>query len=272
MKKPATNTVTLPMSEFKPLPGNKYSPPQDQGTVSVTGSSNNNLDDKFGLFSSGPPAPLQQPLPSSNTSVVSSQGWETIPQSLSSKLLSTAVTTSGESSTRALSVAPVTTTSSMVTSSAFDDILPPELVSLRHKDSDSATGLQEGSALGMVNKKPSPKAEPKLTKKMTGLEILEEEMNRAATSAESSKPPSFPLQSLVPEPVGPNSATSLDSFGEFESFSGSKEKGDDLESTSGSLTGLVGHNKVRVVMNNTCTLIRLSSRCKRVNTLCWFVH
>ena len=100
--------------------------------------------------------------------------------------------------------------------------------------------------------KPPSEPQPKVTKKhLTGLEILDEEMNSRLTAQAVPSLPVLPTKSLVPEPVGQvGSTTSLEGFGDFEGYAGGKGKKDDtnadVDSNSGSVTSLTGWSKVGV--------------------------
>ena len=123
------------------------------------------------------------------------------------------------------------------------------------------------SLLGDFNLGPS-KSSPKSSKKVTtkaasGLELLEEEFSNRILSSRQDKdtpppaPPPLALSpTLVPEPSGPGSATSLDKFGEFEGYCAAK--GDGLECQSGSATSF---GKVRQTSVHTTVLCCCSWYC-----------
>lgn len=207
--------------------------------------------DEFGEFASMPPALAPSvpptgpaPLPTGHTPPTTGNqqagGWADFAQ----------MPFSTTGSTQPLAVPSVLLPSSTATSSgttvsttAFDDILPSEFAAAKSRP--KATTLPAES-----DSKPSPEPQPKLTKHLTGLEILDEEMNNRLTAAQAVPSlPVLPTKSLVPEQVG--STTSLEGFGDFEGYTGeSRRQGDanaggaDAGSNAGSVTSLTGWSKV----------------------------
>ena len=137
------------------------------------------------------------------------------------------------------------TATALTATSAFDDLLPAELAILKNQESSNSNKNLNVEVKSTPDT--SPETNPKLTKQLTGLEILEEKFsNRLTSSSEPSGSSLFPVQSLVPETASSKSATSLDNFGDFEGYSEDKRKGDDgLECNSGSTTSFTGYTKVQ---------------------------
>lgn len=258
--------------------GGKSSSRSGGGGGSVLQGEGKELEDDFGLFSSGPP-PLSTSALTSSMDEKKEQGWAdfvqfpsqpaTLPQqSASSSSLGalslgptrTPVATSfgtsfapaiptfgtgltlGTSFTPTtmstlgigLSTATATSTSTTSSVSTLDNLPVLGLGAKPEETSDLA------SLLGDLNFNPPssvPETKRKGGKALTGLQILEEEFsNRLLSSSQQQDlAPSLSMSpSLIPTAAGPGSTSSLDKFGEFESFS--VGKGDGLESASGSMT------------------------------------
>lgn len=235
------------------VPSSKETPPQQ-------GASGGGLDDEFGSFSSGPMPPQSSSFPITSQQAPI-QGWadfssfgslpvasqalaagdipsiEPVSTGYGASAVSGAVTTTVSAVSTIASA--VSTPHTTISTTAFDDILPKEL--MKSKKTEVVTESAAASSPTTRVKKP--------TRQMTGLEILEEEMSNrlSSSSAQSQAPPptTNPAQSLVPEPVGgtgSGSTSSLENYGDFEGYSGKKLIGGGLESHSGSN---IGRTKVR---------------------------
>ena len=121
--------------------------------------------------------------------------------------------------------------------SAFDSLLPPELLPSKAPKSpepvvpSSTLGSLESKPsvttaptdldFGMFESEPSPESKQKIKKQLTGLEVLEEEFSARVSAKAASALASASIQApLVPE------SAPLDEFGDFEAYSspGKEEK------------------------------------------------
>ena len=195
-----------------------------------------NEEDEFSSFSSAPPIPaaqvstLPRTLPSLSAPPTSflpplvlqsnvppplsddDQGWADFAQA-----------SYVSQSIPVVSAGPPTT---VAATSAFDDILPKELALATRK-------AQPTTSEAKSTPEATPKTTPKLVTKMSGLDILDDEMSRRIAS---SAIPNH-AQSLVPETLSHvSSSSSLDNM--------TKWGWDEVMGDSGSVTSLTGRAKV----------------------------
>ena len=247
------STSQLATSSSRYVESNLSTVPNSQGSAGVSGiqgPSDGSLDDDFGAFSSGPMPPQSSGVPTkpSASDTSSGGGWanfDSMPPPLPPSTSSSSFTAPASASNSTSGTQSFMTTSTAPSDNAgvFDDPLLKDLQ------------LDKDLKLESHPEKASPETQPKkVAKQLSGLEILDEEMsNRLSAASNEPKdpaPPSLvPLStlSLVPEPAGPSSSsTSLEKFGEFETYSaGAKEKGEESEGgVSGSSPGVTARSKV----------------------------
>ena len=224
-----------PLEPLAPLASGSSSSLGSKPASEGTGpASSGELIDDFGDFSSGPP-PLVSDCTSAPPLVTNEpQKWADFSQ-LGTQPAPTTATAAGPLASGS------GTNITVPSSSAFDDLLPKELASVKRNKTS-----KDGSSVSKL----TPEGTPSMPRQFKGHEMLEEEMlNRFSDPLRPTTVPSHSPQTLVPEPAAAGSSTSsLDHFGDFESFSGAaKSKGDDLESNSGSLTSFSGKSKVRIL-------------------------
>ena len=217
--------------------------------------------DEFGSFTSGPTSFSAFPRSSSGTKDL---GWANFglfdshqqqqhqEKATGSSNISTWLLPSTSQGVIASSQTPPLTSSALTTSStSYSGISSMDDLSAFPSDSKTQTSISSSASFPEVLKadphKSSPKSSKKTAKAASGLELLEEEFSsRILASNQSEVPPprgAMLSPTLIPEPSGPGSATSLEKFGEFEGFAGSKG-GDGLECASGSTTSF---GKVRII-------------------------
>lgn len=254
MKKSSEISPQLPLATTTAAPSTAVPPlPSDGGFADFASFQQAPSTAASGRI--GPSAPAAPEVDSS-----ANQGWAAFGDFTSSQVTSSHSVpppSLPSTSTVILPAAPPSSDAASIkskASSAFDSLLPPELLPSNKalpKSVNPEPKSVDATLLGSFESKPpsvtnsgtstvsagldfgvfesdiSPESsKKKAQKQMTGLEILEEEFS-ARVSAKATASSSLPPPLNIEEPLVPESAAPLDDFGEFEGYSsppGGKEK------------------------------------------------
>ena len=249
----------------------KVSPQLPLTTTTVAPSSTAPSDGGFADFASFQQAPPSSTLPERGPSAQAvsemvqdgsaNQGWAAFGDFTSSQTTSspsfppppsTSTSTSAVTLPAAAAASSSTTAAKSKAESAFDSLLPPELLPSKAPPTSAEsepTTTVEATLLGSFESKPavttststhtagfdfgvfesdiSPESgRKKVQKQLTGLEVLEEEFSARVSAKVAAAAASVPPPLNIEEPLVPESAP-LDEFGEFEGYTspvGGKEK------------------------------------------------